>query len=196
MLAPATNLEGLHAAMTGCEQTQGMNMLEHGRCVYDAYVQLWNGLNAHLFEQDEPGLQAWFNRTQESAPCALSAPENIRAYHVYHDCGKHLVLCTDDNGRRHFPDHAAASSRQYAAVFPNDKRTQELIAHDMDFHTLRGDALYLLWTQPFASTLYLTAWAEVRANATMFGGFQSESYKIKRSRLLQAAKKCSFPFPL
>ena len=171
-------------------------MLEHGTRVHDSYTQLWGGLAASEFEQDEPALQAWFNRIRSTMPDALLAPEDLHAYHVYHDCGKHIVLCTDDTGRRHFPDHAAASALQYAAIFPNDHRTSYLIAHDMDFHTMRGDDLRVLWTQPLAATLYLTAWAEIRANAGMFGGFQSESYKIKRSRLLKAAKKCSFSVPV
>lgn len=179
--------------MAACEQTQGMNMLEHGQRVHDSYVQLRSDLIASQFEQDEPALQAWFNRIRETMPETLLAPEDLRAYHVYHDCGKHLVLCTDDTGRRHFPDHALASAVQYKALFPNDPKTHWLIAHDMDFHTMRGDDLRVLWTQPLAATLYLTAWAEIRANAAMFGGLESESYKIKRSRLLQAAKKCSFP---
>ena len=170
-------------------------MLEHGTRVHDSYLQLWGGLAASEFKQDEPALQAWFDRVRSAMPNALLEPEGLRAYHVYHDCGKHLVLYTDETGRRHFPDHAVASALQYANIFPNDHRTQDLIAHDMDFHTMRGDDLRALWTQPFAATLYLTAWAEVRANAAMFGGFQSESYKIKRSRLVQAAKKCSVLVP-
>ncbi len=178
--------------MAACEQTQGMNMLEHGQRVHDAYVQLHAGLVASNFEETEPALQAWFDRIQESTAHTLLSPNAARMYHAYHDCGKHLVLCTDDTGRRHFPDHASASAMQYQAIFPNDHQTQWLIAHDMDFHTMRGDALRALWDEPLAATLYLTAWAEIRANAAMFGGLESESYKIKRSRLLQAAKKCSF----
>lgn len=168
-------------------------MLEHGQLVHDSYVHLWRGLAAAAFEQDEPALQAWFDQMKAHQPHALLSPDQLRAYHVYHDCGKHLTLTIDESGRRHFPNHAAASARQYEAIFPRDDLTRDLIAHDMDFHTMRGDDLRALWTHPLAATLYLTAWAEIRANATMFGGLQSESYKIKRSRLLQAAKKCSFP---
>ena len=178
--------------MAACEQTQGMNMLEHGQRVHDAYLLLHKGLVANAFEQTEPALQAWFHRIQESSAHTLLPPGAAHTYHVYHDCGKHLVLCTDDTGRRHFPDHASASAVQFQAIFPDDHQTHWLIAHDMDFHTMRGDALRALWAEPLAATLYLTAWAEIRANATMFGGLESESYKIKRSRLLQAAKKCSF----
>lgn len=168
-------------------------MLDHGQRVHDSYTQLWGGLAASGFEQDEPLLQAWFDRIRDTMPGALLAPTDLCTYHVYHDCGKHLVLYTDENGRRHFPDHAAASALQYEAIFPNDHRTCDLIAHDMDFHIMRGEDLRVLWAQPLAATLYLTSWAEIRANAAMFGGFESESYKIKRSRLLRAAKKCSFP---
>jgi hypothetical protein len=59
----------------------------------------------------------------------------------------------------------------------------------MDFHLLKGDDLIKLCESPFAPILYFTAWAEINSNATMFGGYESESYKIKRSRLIQAGKK-------
>ena len=186
-------MEDLHAAMAACEQTTGMNMLQHGHMVHDAYIALWEELNAATL-YGEPELTRWFEVCGATENLPL-APEALRSYHVYHDCGKHLVLCTDEQGRRHFPDHARASASQYGALFAQDERTQYLIAHDMDFHTLRGDSLRAAWLRPWASTLYLTAWAEIRANASLFGGLSSESYKIKRSRLIQAAKKYVAPVP-
>lgn len=59
----------------------------------------------------------------------------------------------------------------------------------MDFHSLRGDDIIELWKQPYAATLYFTAWAEIIANSQMFGGFDSTSFKIKKKALIQAGKK-------
>ena len=119
--------------MAACEQTIGMNMLQHGHMVHDAYIALWEELNAATL-YGEPELTRWFEVCGATENLPL-APEALRSYHVYHDCGKHLVLCTDKQGRRHFPDHARASASQYRAIFAQDERTQYLIAHDMDFHT-------------------------------------------------------------
>jgi hypothetical protein len=60
---------------------------------------------------------------------------------------------------------------------------------DMEFHTRRGDDVVELWKHPLSHMLYLTAWAELYANAEMFGGTSSDSFKIKRKRLIQAGKK-------
>lgn len=59
---------------------------------------------------------------------------------------------------------------------------------DMEFHTLRGADLSLRCGNiptPLRST-------SVYANAQMFGGIASESFKIKRSRLIQAGKSHHF----
>jgi len=60
---------------------------------------------------------------------------------------------------------------------------------DMGFHTYRDEQLIELCKNPLAPTLYFTAWAELEANASMFGGHDSDSYKIKKKRLIKAGKK-------
>ena len=170
--------------MAECEQAPGLTMLQHGELVHAHYKALCTELQNN---EADPALQKWW----ELAKHALPSPEVLKPYHVYHDCGKHLTLTVDSDGKRRYPDHASASAEQYSALFPQDTFTTHLIRHDMDFHTMRGPDLCSLWNDPCAPILYLTAWAEIRANASMFGGVDSESYKIKRSRLIQAAKKFS-----
>jgi hypothetical protein len=41
---------------------------------------------------------------------------------------------------------------------------------------------------PYAKHLYATAWSELFANAELFGGFESDSFKIKRKKLIKALK--------
>lgn len=105
-------------------------------------------------------------------------------YQVWHDCGK--PLCAQ-NG--HFPNHAQLSAKQWLHLFPEDTLVAELMANDMLFHLAKSDTANQAWQHPYAYTLYLTAWAEVYANASMFGGMDSDSFKIKRKRLIQTGKK-------
>jgi hypothetical protein len=169
--------------MERCEQAPGLNMLQHGQMVHQKYRQLIDQLERG--EAECPELLKLYERYKPSLP----SPAELERYHVYHDCGKNLCLEIDCSGKKHFPNHAEVSSEQYLKIFPDDSFTASLIRSDMDFHTLRGDDLVRLCKRPIAPILYLTAWAEIHANAEMFGGRSSESYKIKRSRLIQAGKK-------
>jgi hypothetical protein len=177
----ARTLPELHQAMDACEQAPGLNMRQHGQAVHDHYRQLMAQLAAHA--APFPVLAEVYARFPWP-PVA-----DLERYHRYHDCGKHLVLTVDAEGKRRFPGHAEASAAQFALLFPEDTQTLHLIRRDMDFHTLRGDELDALCQDPLAPVLYLTAWAEVYANATLFGGLQSDSFKIKAKRLIQAGKK-------
>lgn len=150
-------------------------MLQHGQLVHEKYKEL-------VTSSGNDKIDKFIDKIRYKLP----PPEVLKSYHVYHDCGKHLCLEIDDWGRRHFPNHADVSSRQYAHIFPEDKFTAILIAKDMDFHTKRGEELCALCKSPFAPILLLTAFAEINANADIFGGHQSDSYKIKFKRLMKA----------
>ena len=167
--------------MEGCEQTRGLNTLQHGQSVHHHYKQLITEL--------ESGTAKCSTLRALYAKFRLPQPEILERYHTHHDCGKYLCLTIDESGKRHFPNHAAISAKQFSCIWPDDGFTKQLIAHDMDFHTLRGDDLLKICAHPCAPILYFTAWAEINANAEMFGGRDSDSYKIKAKRLLQAGKK-------
>lgn len=167
--------------MEKCCQAEDLNMLQHGQLVHEKYKELISSLAAGTSKHAE--LNALYSKYN------LPPPSVLERYHVYHDCGKHLCETIGEDGRRRFPNHAEVSAQQYAHLFPEDGFTINLIRRDMDFHALKGDDLVQLCKSPFAPILYFTAWAEINANAEMFGGTESESYKIKRSRLIQAGKK-------
>ena len=177
-----TSLKSLLRKMTTCYQAENLNMLQHGKSVYKEYCklicQLSNGVG-------DATLLAVYSRIKDSLP----PPSVLKRYMVLHDCGKHLCLSIDESGKRHFPDHAQISAEQFLMIYPQDKFSSILISKDMDFHLARGEQLESIWKDPFAPILYLSAWASINANAEMFGGKQSDSYKIKRSRLIQAGKK-------
>ncbi len=114
-------------------------------------------------------------------------------YQLFHDCGKPFCLQIDETGRRHYPNHAEVSADIWLELDePNSFIISELMRHDMDFHITKGDDIASLWRFDLAPTLFFTALAEIYANASMFGGLESDSFKIKRKRLLNSAKKCPF----
>lgn len=119
----------------------------------------------------------------------LPSPETIRLYHVYHDCGKHLSLVMDAEGRKHYPNHAD-HSYQLFSKYNNDAAAATLIKHDMYLHTLRGDELcQFLESFDHIGILWLTALAELYANAEMFGGCEQTSFKIKLKQIEKAGKR-------
>ena len=57
------------------------------------------------------------------------------------------------------------------------------MAMDMDAHLLKSDGVAEFAARPQATALLLTALAEVHSNAAMFGGADSDSFKIKAKHL-------------
>lgn len=110
----------------------------------------------------------------------------MEKYQVYHDCGKPLCLTYDEFGKKHFYNHSTFSYNQFLKVFPEDNICANLIKNDLEFHTNKD--LSFLWSLENAHSLYLTAWAEIYANSEMFGGVESDSFKIKRKKLIKAGK--------
>ncbi len=117
-------------------------------------------------------------------------PDHITdEYQIFHDCGKPFCLEIGEDGKRRYPGHAEKSAEIWMALEDrgnNAETIADLMRHDMDFHTMRGEEISELWNCYLAPTLYFTAWAELYANAQMFGGFDSDSFKIKRKRLIKA----------
>lgn len=101
-----------------------------------------------------------------------------------HDISKPYVRVVDNDGKEHYPNHSYESYILYIERFGVDEYAF-MILHDMDFHKLRGKELVSLWEKSYSDHIYATAWAEIYANAELFGGFESDSFKIKRKRLVK-----------
>jgi hypothetical protein len=125
----------------------------------------------------------------------------MKHYQTYHDCGKPYCRTTEETTdsegniviKQHFPDHAKVSSETYSKYFDSPLITQ-LILDDMNYHTLKAEALDTWFKShennpKYLCSLYLTAWSEIISNSKMFGGMNSTSYKIKRKALINSAKK-------
>jgi hypothetical protein len=60
---------------------------------------------------------------------------------------------------------------------------------DMDVHLLKAEDIPEFAGRPQAAALLLTALAEIHANAAMFGGTESTSFKIKLKHLERRGKQ-------
>jgi hypothetical protein len=108
--------------------------------------------------------------------------EIMDAYTLYHDCGKPYCRTVDAEGKQHFPDHANVSHQVWTKIFPDKPNTAligNLIKMDMDIHCLKSEQLEAFAERPEAISLLITGLCEIHANASMFGGIESTSFKIK-----------------
>lgn len=112
----------------------------------------------------------------------------MKKYHINHDISKPYIKVIDENGKEHYPNHSYHSYLLYCSLHGEDQFAN-MILHDMDFHKKRGNELTEVWKLDYSNHLYTTAWAELYANATLFGGFDSDSFKIKRKQLVNALNK-------
>lgn len=166
----------LIGAMQDCEQTSGMSVLRHGEMV----AEYFRDLVSHV-RQGKPALFEWRLPDWITDPILwekLPDDDLIGEYHLFHDCGKPACLTVDEAGHRHFPDHAAVSRRTWLEA-GGDPTIGDLIGMDMDVHLLKGEDVPAFATRPQARILLLTALSEVHANASLFGGISSTSFKIK-----------------
>ena len=131
----------------------------------------------------------WLKQYHMTIVSNLPSVEILEQYTVYHDCGKHLVQEVDEEGRYHYPDHANASA-DYWKQNGGGGEVEELIRNDMFFHTCSAKDLEEseLGTKVLC-TLLITSLAEIHANAELFGGIESQSFKIKYKRIASRGKK-------
>lgn len=156
--------------MSSCSQSKGQTILQHGEAVSARYRDL---VGERAMEWRLPD---WFDPDFLLPLCPPA--ETMEQYHVYHDCGKPYCVTVDDEGRQHFPDHARVSAAVWRAS-GGDEGIAELISRDMDMHTLKPSEAAGYDRMDLAPALLLTALAELHANAEMFGGVESTSFKIK-----------------
>ena len=193
--------------MRSCPQMPGLSVLQHGESVNAFFLDL----HAHLTQgsglTNEWRLPSWVHDAQILP--GLLPLDILSEYQIMHDCGKPRCRTVDAEGRQHFPDHARVSAETYRqisqvtsqenpdpATSPDDVPSGDrqaaqdrdltiirLISMDMDAHLLKSEDLPAFAQRPEAISLLVTALCEIHANAVMFGGIESTSFKIKWKHL-------------
>tara|TARA_Y100001936_G_C16074287_1_gene672906 strand:+ start:2165 stop:2764 length:600 start_codon:yes stop_codon:yes gene_type:complete len=178
----------LRRIMRETEQMPNLSVLEHGFMV----ARYFEDLRLHVLEgkplKYEWRLPEWVKDTALWE--ILPSLKTLRNYHIMHDCGKPFCHQVDEHGRSHFPDHASVSSSLWLSLTGN-KVESYLMRHDMDIHLLKGCQVEEFASGPFASALLITGLCELHANASMFGGISSTSFKIKYKQINRRGKAIS-----
>lgn len=150
----------------------------HGLLVSKSYKDLCSNTTAFI---DEDLVLAWFNSYK---------PADLSQYHLNHDMAKPFCAqwSAEKSQYSYGPNHSKKSAALFKLVFGSNSFIESLIENDMAFHTCKSDTIEKTWLLPNSEHLYATAWAELFANATIFGGTNSDSFKIKKKRLIWALK--------
>lgn len=182
----------LSTLMESCLQTEGQNVLQHGRSVREHYFTLIDHINGEVSLDDVPNwrIPEWIDSNLLTIKEHLLPRYVMDRYLTLHDCGKPAVRTVDEDGKQHFPDHAESSERVYLSIFNEqaDETVAYLIRHDMDAHLLKNDGVAEFAKNSTAICQLLAALAEVTSNAAMFGGIESTSFKIKFKQINQRGK--------
>lgn len=168
--------------MRGCKNSQGQSVIEHGERVYEEYDYWKNGIIQDWKRPD------WLNLIKVED---LHDEETVTQYCYYHDCGKPYCRVEDSKGV-HYPDHAKVSSDLFLSLTGN-KVVSKLIANDMVIHSGSAEEiegkLNNKWSKQDALTLLIVALCEIHANAELFGGITSTSFKIKWATINRRGKQ-------
>ena len=114
----------------------------------------------------------------------------INRYTIFHDIGKPFCKTIDEKGVVHFFEHEKVSFEIYSKVF-NDPIVSRLILKDMDLHKMKMDNLkdYVMNNKEDIITQLIVSLAEIHANASIMGGLETESFKIKYKKLDKIGKR-------
>lgn len=166
--------------MNSCFQSKNVTVLQHGRLVNDFFKKIISG------ECDS--VPKWYLQYKELILLELSKydADLISLYHIYHDCGKPFCRTNDDLGH-HFVNHAKVSADIFEKVF-GASIASLWVFHDMDAHLLKAEDIGNFCKIDGYIVLLISALAEINANADMFGGRDSLSFKIKFKHLERRGK--------
>lgn len=172
--------------MRSCFQFRDQSVYDHGLSVRRWYIELRD----HLLDGDALTsvwrLPDWIGHPLLREILGGLDETIMDSYQVFHDCGKPTCRIVDADGHQHFPDHANVSRERWLECSNGSASAHEvadLIGMDMDAHLLKPDDVDGFASRPQAIPLLLTALCEVHSNATMFGGIESDGFKIKWKKL-------------
>lgn len=175
--------------MQNCLQSTLTNqtIYDHGASVKQHSLQLISFLSEDARLQTNWKIPKWFDQYKKQIKENLLPLNIIEEYTLFHDCGKPYCLTIDENGRRHFPNHAEVSYKTWMSC-GGSEQVGKLIKMDMLIHQMKAKDIDEFIQHPEAITLLLVGLSEIHANASMFGGIESESFKIKYSQIDKRGK--------
>lgn len=177
------NMSQLKTRMEIGFQTSGISFWRHGEMVAERCMDLMQPER-----KMEWMLPEWFTDNEEWIKRAISKRMTvILEYQLWHDCGKPFCREEDLEGKVHYSRHAQVSERAYRKA-GGSVEIAALIGKDMLCHTSRTSDAEALAKDPDIVPLLVTALCETHANAGMFGGLDSDSFKIKWKRLNSLGK--------
>lgn len=171
--------EQLLKDMESCEQTAGVSVAKHGEMVADYFIDLYNHITIGSQLKYDWKLPKWIEENLFKLLNECCNYGVMQEYLLMHDCGKPYCREVDADGKQHFPNHAMVSYLVYNKLFPEKETICELIKMDMDIHCLKGEDVEAFSKNYLAVSLLLAGLSEIHANASMFGGIESTSFKIK-----------------
>lgn len=200
--------------MDSCFQFRTQSVLEHGKSVWSYADRLLSflekeekeeELSTSSFLMNDWKLPTWLLLYRKQLLENVYSKDVLQTYLIYHDCGKPFCRQVDEAGRQHFPNHAEVSYNAWSFLLsrnpelntPNNKIVAELIRHDMDVHLLKSDRVpaFCELGKQMAASLLIAGLAELHSNAQMFGGLNSDSFRIKWKNLEKRGKQvCSLLF--
>jgi len=208
--------EQVNKDMDNCPQTSTQSVAEHGHSVWRWYRVLNeilaygydDPMNNNLIGKERFKLPSWWSKYEEALAWERHSSGVVYWYTTYHDCGKPYCREVDEEGRQHFSEHAKKSYEVWCHLTKNHPKeilddrvyggekikaevVADLILHDMDIHTMKAkdiDPLIERLSSRSIATLLLVAICEIHSNAEMFGGIESESFKIKWKQIDRRGK--------
>jgi hypothetical protein len=183
------SFDEMAAEMLKCEQTEGQSVFQHGQAVAETINLLISSLKANTRPPEGHWrLPDWFYDYRVQILKSMHPEEIVQLYAMYHDCGKPFCIEYDLTGKRRFPNHAEISKKIWNSVGGNEL-VGKLIGEDMVIHTCTASDIAVKlsseWSCQDSITLLIASLAEIHANASMFGGIESTSFKIKYKKVEQ-----------
>lgn len=168
--------------MRSCMQFRTQNVLEHGQAVLAKYETLLAHAREGRLPEGWREPKWWTSEAAQQLANAQPPADIMSRYLTYHDCGKPLCRTVDEEGRQHFPNHAAVSARLWAELGGHPDEVW-LMANDMLLHSGSAEECEVLRGHRLAPALMFAALAEIHSNAEMFGGPETPSFKAKAKQL-------------
>lgn len=133
-------------------------------------------------------IPSWFINYKDQILKTIHPIEIIQEFCINHDCSKPYDLIFDENGKKHYPNHSENSKKLWLER-GGSPIAANLISLDMCFHVESKEAILARNINiNDLYTLLISSLAEIHANAELFGGFESTSFKIKFKKIDKIGK--------